>query len=91
MAKTAAQLRAEIEEYLTLRIRSKPAADRTHREEQMLEKLENLSEDLIDQENAKLRQQDSALESLSEKMLLDVLRSSTALKRLRRTIPEEGE
>ena len=93
MAKTAGQLRTEIEEYLNARIRSKPAEDRTRREEKILEVLENACEDLIDQEHAKQRQQASALDSISDKMLADVLRSATAMRRLKRSIPdsEEGE
>ena len=93
MAKTAGQLRIEIEEYLNLRIRSKPAEDRSRREEKLLQMLENACEDLIDHEHAKQRQQASTLDSISDKMLADIVRSATAMQRLKRSISdaEEGE
>ena len=91
MAKTAEELRREIEEYLDLRIRSKAPADRTHREELLLQKLEAASEDLILQERQKLRQQESALESISDIKLADLLRIATETKRIRRRLMEEEE
>lgn len=91
MAKTAEELRQEIEEYLDLRIRSKSPADRTQREELLLQKLESASEDLILQERRKLRQQESSLESLSDIKLTDLLRIATETKRIRRRLMEEEE
>lgn len=90
MATTAEALRKEIEEYLDARIRCKGPADRTQRESNLLEKLQAASEDLLHQEQAKRRQQLSALDAASEDMLSNLLRISTAKKKILR-LAEEAE
>ena len=88
MAKTAEELRLQIEEYLNLRIRPKQPGDRTHREELLLQQLEAASENLIMQERAKQKQEESALEALSDIKLADLLKIATQTRRIRRQMED---
>ncbi len=90
MATTANELRKHIEEYLDCRIRVKPADDRSHREAFLLETLQTASETLLQQEAVKVRQQESALESIREMKIAELLRFSSATSKLQRIV-EGGE
>ena len=84
MAKTANELREHIEEYLNCRIRAKHLEDRSHREAFLLETLQTASETLLQQEAVKVRQHESALETLREMKIAELLRFSAETSKLGR-------
>lgn len=83
---TAGELREQIERYLNSRIRPKAPNDRTRREEAILQKAESLSEDLLQQEDVKQRQEVAVLDSLADIKLTDLLRISNEKKKLERLL-----